>query len=64
MTTAQIIEACQSGKWDVEKVILRSEVGILPLAKHFGLDLTQSTSELKYLIVDYINEVINTSHNP
>ena len=56
MTTEQIIKACQSKKWDVENLILRGEVGVIPLAQHFGLDLTKSTSDLKHAIIDCLNE--------
>ena len=66
MKPGEIISACKSGKWDFESLILRGEVAVLPLAKHFGLDLTQSTSDLKHMIIDCLenqNSISNPSHN-
>ena len=64
MTTAQIIKACQSGECTPEHLILESGFSIEALAKYFNLDANKPTHELRYMIVDCINEVINTSHNP
>ena len=61
MKPGEIISACKSGKWDVESLILRGEVAVLPLAKHFGLDLTQSTSDLKHLIIGELYTIVTMS---
>ena len=64
MKPGEIISACKSGKWNVENLILRGEIPILPIAQHFKIDARQlSTGAMKYAVIDAINETIaNTSH--
>ena len=61
MKPEQIISACKSGKWDVENLIMRSEIAVLPLAAHFGLDTSKSTTELKHSICDRLNSTLKNS---
>ena len=63
MNAEQIINACISGKWTPEHIVLKSGFGVAPLAKHFNLDTSKPTHELKQMIVDCTNESINTSQN-
>ena len=64
MTPEQIISAAKSLKLNVERLITRGEIPILPLAQHFNIDTRQlSTGAIKYQVIDAINETIaNTSH--
>ena len=64
MKPGEIIDACKSGKWNAENLILRGEVPILPIAQHFKIDTRKlSTGAIKYAVIDAINETIaNTSH--
>lgn len=63
MTSEQIIKGCESGKWTPEHVILRLNMGIVPLIKHFDLDHRLPTTELRYQICDCINALIEDAHN-
>ena len=63
MTTEEIIKGCEYGTFTPEHVILRLNLGIAPLIKHFGLDHRLPTTELRYQICDCINALIKTAHN-
>ena len=61
MKPEQIINACKSGKWTPEQIVLKSGFGIVTLAKHFNLDTNRPTHEIKHEIVDCINEAITNN---
>ena len=66
MNPKQIITLCKSKRLNIERLIMAGDIPILPLAQHFGLDLTQSTSDLKNMIIDCLENQIsisNPSHN-
>ena len=62
MTAQQIIDACTSGKWTAEQIIIKKDFGTAKMASHFNLNPHLSTTELKHKIVDEINDLIVTSH--
>ena len=64
MKPGEIISACKSGKWNVENLILRGEIPILPLAQHFHIDMRQlSTGAIKYQVVDCLKAIVESPHN-
>ena len=63
MNPEQIINACKSGKWNVENLILRGEIPILPIAQHFNIDTRKlSTGAIKYAIIDCLKAIAKPSH--
>lgn len=62
MKPEQIISACKSGKWNVENLIMRGDIPVLPLAQYFQIDTKQSTGAIKYAIVDCLKEIVKSSH--
>ena len=62
MTAEHIIKKCTSGECVPEELILRLNLGIAPLIKHFELDHRLPTTELRYQICDCINALMETAH--
>lgn len=60
MTAQQIIDACISGKWTAEQIIIKNDFGTAKMIQYFNLDPQESTTELKHRCVDKINELIET----
>ena len=60
MKPEQIIIACKSGKWNVENLIMRGEIPVLPLAQHFNIETQQPTGAIKYQIVDCLNAIVES----
>ena len=60
MKPEQIISACKSGKWNVESLIMRGDIPVLPLAQHFNIDTKQPTGAIKYQIVDCLKAIVES----
>ena len=59
LTVEQIINACKSGKWTPEQVVLVHNFGVPKLIQHFNLNPKLSTNDLKHQIIDRLNDTIN-----
>ena len=62
MNPEQIINACRSLKLNVERLIMRGDMPVLPLAQHFNIETQQPTGAIKYQIVDCLNAIIKSPH--
>ena len=64
LTAEQIINACKSGKWTPEQIIMVHNFGVPKLINHFNLNPKLSTNELKHMIIDRLNAIIKHSQKP
>ena len=64
LTAEQIINAVKSGKWTPEEIIMRHNFGVIKLCQHFDIDPNLSTNQIKNLIVDKLNAIVESPHKP
>ena len=62
MNPEQIITLCKSKRLNVEDIMMRGDMPVLPLAKHFNIDTKQPTGAMKYQVIDSINAIVESPH--
>ena len=64
MNPEQIINLCKSERLNVENIMMRGDMPVLPLAKHFNISTSQPTGAIKYQVVDCLKEIVESPHKP
>ena len=60
MNPEQIITLCKSKRLNVENLIMRGEIPVLPLAQHFNIETQQPTGAIKYQVIDAIKAIVES----